>query len=134
MPFEKPIGSSFAELKEDIKDFLQTRIELLRTELKEKIAAWKAPVAMLAFAALLLITSWFGVIFCIVAALHGAIAHTNFAWLWGGLIVTLLLLLSGVALGAAAYAGLRSASLKPTRTLRVLKQDQEWVQKQTRVA
>lgn len=134
MPFEKPISSSFSELKEDLRGFLQTRFDLLRAELKEKIAAWKAPAAMLALAVLLLITAWFGLIFCIIAALHGAIAHTNFSWLWGGLIVTLLLVLSGVALGAAAYAGIRSASLKPTRTLRVLKQDQEWVQKQTRVA
>lgn len=134
MPFEKPIASSFAELKEDVKNFLQTRIELLRAELKEKIAAWKAPAAMLALAALFLLTAWFGLIFCIVAALHSAIAHTNFSWLWGGLIVTLLLLLSAVALGGAAYAGLRAASLKPTRTLRVLKQDQEWVRNQTRVA
>lgn len=134
MPFEKPLTSSFAELREELKNFFQTRVELLRAELKEKVSAWKGPAILLAVAGLMLVSSWFALMFALVAVLHSWIAGTNFSWFWGALIVTLFLLLAGAAVGAAAYAGIRSAGIKPTRTLRVLKEDQEWVQKQTRTA
>lgn len=134
MPNEKPLTSSFAELRDDLKSFFQTRFELLRAELSEKVRAWKGPAVLLAVAALMLVSSWFALVFSLVAVLHGWIAGTDFSWFWAGLIVTLFLLLSGGALGAAAYSGIRSAGLKPTRTLRVLKEDQEWVQKQARTA
>lgn len=134
MAFEKSLASSFAELKEDLKNFLLTRYELLRAELSEKVAAWKGPAVLFAIAGLMLLSSWFALVFSMIAVLHAWIAGTDFGWFWGGLIVTLFLLLAGVAIGAAGYAGVSSAGLKPTRTLRVLKQDQEWVQKQSRVA
>jgi uncharacterized membrane protein YqjE len=132
MAYEKPIASSLAELREDLKSFFQTRFELLRAEISEKTRAWKGPAVLIAVAALMLVSCWFAFVFSLVAVLHAWIAGTNFSWFWAGLIVTLFLLLAGGAIGAAAYAGIRSAGLKPTRTLRVLKQDREWVQRQTR--
>ena len=134
MPFEKPLASSFSELKEDLKQFFQTRVELLRAEISEKVRAWRGPAILIATAIVLVISSWFALVFALIAALHSWIAGTTFAWWWGGFIVFLFLLLAGGVIAAAAYAGIRSANLKPTRTLRVLKQDQEWVQKQTRTA
>jgi uncharacterized membrane protein YqjE len=139
VPFEKPIASSFAELKEDMKSFFQTRVDLLRTELSEKVRAWRTPAILLAVAVLLLLSSWLALIFSVIAAIHAGIAGSDptgpdYAWLWGGLIVTILLGLIGGLLAIYARATIKSAGLKPTRTLRVLKQDQEWVQKQARVA
>ncbi|HLW55614.1 MAG TPA: phage holin family protein [Candidatus Angelobacter sp.] len=130
MPFEKSFAASLAELKDDLKNFVQTRIELLRAEISETLSAWKGPALLFAIAALMLLSSWFAMVFTLVAVLHSWIARTDFGWFWAGLIVTLFMLLAGVSLAAAGYAGLESKSLKPKRTLRVLKQDQEWVQKQ----
>src|SRR5215468_9294236 len=136
VPFERPIASSFAELKEDMKSFFQTRVDLLLTELSEKVRAWRTPAILLAIAALLLASSWLALIFSVIAAIHAGIAGSDptgpeYAWLWGGLVVTFLLGLIGALLAIYARATIKSAGLKPTRTLRVLKQDQEWVQKQT---
>lgn len=133
MPFEKSLAASLAELKEDLKNFLQTRFELLKTELSEKIRNWKQPAILFAIAGLMLFSSWLALVYSMIAVLHAWIAGTNFSWFWGGLIVTVFLLLAGIAVGAAGYAGVSSAGLKPTRTLRVLKRDQEWVQKQRAV-
>jgi uncharacterized membrane protein len=139
VPFDKPIASSFAELKEDMKSFFQTRVNLLRTELSEKVREWRTPAILLAVAALLLLSSWLALVFSLIAAIHAGIAGSDptgpdYAWLWGGLIVTILLGLIGGLLAIYARVMIKSAGLKPTRTLRVLKQDQEWVQKQARVA
>jgi hypothetical protein len=129
--FEKSLAATVTEIKEDLKIFLHTRFELLRTELSEKLHDWRGPAILFAVAALLLITSWFSMVFSLIALMRAWIEGTAFGWFWAGLIVTVFFLLAGGSVAAAAYAGMPK-TLKPTRTLRVLKEDQQWVQKRTR--
>lgn len=133
MAFEKPLSATVAELKEDLKIFLQTRFELLRTEMREKIRDWRSPAILYALAALALVSSWFSMVFALIALMRSWIEGLNFGWFWAGLIITVFFLLVAGAMAAAGYAGMPK-TIKPTRTLRVLKEDQEWVQKQTRTA
>lgn len=130
---EKSLASTVAEIKEDLKIFLQTRFELLRTEMTEKIRNWREPALLFTLAALMLVSSWFSLVFSLIALMRSWIEGLPFGWFWGGLVVAIFFLLAAGAMAAAGYAGMPN-TLKPTRTLRVLKQDQEWVQKQTRVA
>ncbi|HEY6271909.1 MAG TPA: phage holin family protein [Terriglobales bacterium] len=134
MPSEKSMASVIAETKEEIKTFVQTRAQLLHAETKEKLKAWKLSIILIAVGTLLLITSWFAFVFAIVALLHSWFVAGSYAWCFGGLIVGGLLLICGLALGRAGYQRIRGAGMAPTRTLRILKRDSEWIQKQSRPA
>ncbi len=134
MPAEKSLASEFAEIRDDLKLFVQTRVQLLRMELKEKVRAWKGSLVLLAVAAVFLLSSWLSLVFALVALVRAWIASTGYAWLGGGLIVAGVFLVLGGICGLAGYQGIKASGMKPTRTLRVLRQDQQWIQRQSRIA
>jgi hypothetical protein len=131
---DKAFATSIADIKEDVKLFFQTRVQLLRAETKDKLRSWKRHLILLALAVVLLITCWMAMVFAMVALLHTWIAGGSYAWFWGGLIVGSVFLVSGLACGKTGYQGIKASGMRPARTLRVLRQDQEWIQKQARPA
>ena len=132
MPPEKSIASIIAETKQELKDFVQTRAQIFQAEAKEKVKAWKMSGILIGVGVLLLLTSWFTFVFAVVALFHSWLGNGDYSWCFGALIVGGVLLVSGVGLAAAGYSDIRKAGVKPTRTLRILKQDQEWIQNQGR--
>jgi uncharacterized membrane protein YqjE len=131
---EKPLGTVISETKEELKDFIQTRIAILKAELKEKMSTWKYCVPMLIGAVLLLLGGWAVVTFALVALVAGMFQPSAYAWCLGGLIIGGIYLLGGIAVGWFAYSELMSAGIAPTRTIEVLKQDQVWIQSEARTA
>jgi CRISPR/Cas system-associated protein Csm6 len=53
------------------------------------------------------------------------------SWFYATLIVGLAYLLIGAAAAFFAYSEITKASLTPERTIRVLKQDQVWLQRES---
>jgi uncharacterized membrane protein YqjE len=134
VPAEKSLASELAEIRDDLKLFVQTRVQLFRMELKEKARAWKGSLVLLAVAAVFLLSSWLSFVFALVALVRALIASTGYGWFAGGLIVAGFFLLVGGICGMAGYQGIKASGVKPARTLRVLRQDQQWIQKQARPA
>jgi 3-mercaptopyruvate sulfurtransferase SseA len=58
--------------------------------------------------------------------------ESQYAWLFAALIVAAVYLLIGGVAAWMGYRELTSQSLAPTRTLRVLKQDQLWLANEAR--
>lgn len=131
---EKSIGTVVSETKQELKEFVQTRIAILKAEIGEKIRTWKYAVPMLLGALALLLAAWIVLTFAIVALLAGIFQPSQYAWLWGALIVGGAYLLLGLAVGWFAYTELSTAGVAPQRTLEVLKQDQVWIQNEARTA
>jgi hypothetical protein len=131
---EKSIGTVLAETKEELKNFIQTRLAILKTELSDKIKSWKAVLPMMIAGGLLLLTAWLGVTFTLVALLAAVFQPNPFAWFFGGAIVSVVYLVIGAALAKSAVNRLKAVQMVPTRTLEVLKQDQIWIQKETKAA
>jgi uncharacterized membrane protein YqjE len=133
-PPEKPLAQVLSEFKDELKEFLATRIELLRAEMREKIAtASTAFVAIAAGAGLALLAILFlGVAF--VALLAMAFGGGAGAWSAAFAIVGVIFLLAGGLTLAFGVRQLKERGLKPERTLRTLKQDQIWLQNETRSA
>ena len=131
---EKSIGTVVSETKQEIKEFIQTRIAILRSELAEKMRAWKYAIPMLLAAAALLLAGWIVLTFALVALLAGIFSPSPYAWLFGALIVGVPYVLLGVAVGWFAYSELSSVGVAPQRTMEVLKQDQVWIQNEARAA
>jgi len=131
---EKSIGAVLAETKEELKDFVQTRLAILKAEVSEKVKSWKAVIPMAVIAGLLLLTAWATITFTLVAVLAALFQPNPFAWFFGGAIISLVYLVIGAAIGASAIKRIKAVQMTPKRTLEVLKQDQLWIQKETKAA
>ena len=134
MNAEGNLADALSGIKQELKEFVQTRAKILRAETEEKLRSWKKPAIMLALAAVFLLSAWFACVFALVALLHAFIVAGNYAWFWGSLIASGIFLAAALAVGRAGYRGIKASSLAPQRTLRVLKQDQNWIRDRVRSA
>lgn len=132
MNTEKSLGTVLTETKEDIKEFIATRLQLLRSEIKEKIDTWKYSVPLLLLAGGLLLIGWMVLTFAFVALVRAWFLPSDYAWVWAGVIVAAIYLIAGIAVGWFAYTEFTSVGLAPKRTLQVLKEDQVWMETEAR--
>jgi len=129
-------GRSFAgvvnEVKDELKEFLQTRISMLKAEMGEKIRTIKAALPMLGTAIVFLVTAFVLFTLCLVGLISVAFYGNPFRWFLSFLIVGVLYSIVG---GMAAVFGLkelRAQGIMPKKTIKVLKQDQIWLQHEAR--
>ncbi len=131
---EKSIATILSETKDELKQFVTTRVDILKAEMNEKIARMKAVIPLAVVAALFLVTAWMVFTFALIAWVHGLFGAGLYAWLWASLIVGAVYLLIGGIAGWLAYSEIIATKLTPTRTLKVLQQDQVWIQNEARTA
>jgi len=131
---EKSIATILSETKEELKQFVTTRVNILKAEMDEKISRLKAVVPLALVAALFLVSAWGVFTFALIALLHAFFVPSDYAWLWASLIVTVVYMLVGGVAGWFAYSEIKATNLAPTRTLKVLQQDQVWIQNEARTA
>jgi len=131
---EKSLATLFNETKTELKDFIQTRLQILMAELKEKGDIWKVSLPLLGGALAVLLAGWMTLTFALVALVRAWFLPSPYGWVWGGLIVAGVYFIAGLSVGWFAYGEIKSAGIAPTRTLTVLKQDQVWIQNEARTA
>lgn len=129
---ERSVAGVLAELKDEIKEFLQTRLEMLKSEMKEKMSTVKTAVPLIAAAVVLCATAWFVLTAALISIVALAFYPNRFAYFFSLLIVGLTYLLVGAGSAAVAVRELKQSGLKPERTIRVLKEDQIWLQTEAR--
>jgi energy-coupling factor transporter transmembrane protein EcfT len=129
---EKSLATLLAETREELKEFVITRVGILKAEVEEKIRTWKYIIPVMLIAAALLWVGFLTLSYALIALIAGLFAPSPFAWLWGALIVGGCYLALGIAVGWFAYSEISQAGIAPTRTLKVLKQDQVWLQNEAR--
>lgn len=134
MHTEKPIATILSETKDELKQFVTTRVSILKAEMDEKIKRIKSVIPLAIVAALFLLSAWGVFTFALIALLHSLFLPSVYAWLWASLIVTAVYLMVGCIAGWFAYAEIKATNLTPTRTLKVLQQDQVWIQNEARTA
>jgi uncharacterized membrane protein YqjE len=121
------------EIKLETKDFVVTRIEMLKAELNEKVSRIKASIPMLVAAAIFGLGAFFALTFGLVAAV-AAVIRNDWRWAIGAGAIFLLYVIIGGIVGWLGYKEITTEGLAPQRTLRVLKQDQAWIQNEARSA
>ncbi len=132
MHTDKSLAGLIAETKQEIKEFITTRIGLLKAEFNEKVRTFKYVVPLLLVTAALLLAAWMTLTFALIALLHGLFVPSPYAWLWASLIIGGVYLVLGIGVGWFAYSEIKSVGVAPNRTLQVLKQDQIWLQNEVR--
>ncbi len=101
MHTEKSIATILSETKDELKQFVTTRVNMLKAEMDEKISRLKAVIPLAVVAALFLVSGWMVFTFALIALLHALFLPSAYAWLWAGLIVTAVYLLVGGIAGLA---------------------------------
>jgi len=119
----QPLTQIVAEIKSELKEFVQTRVRLAATELSEA-ARTLSGVTLAAVAGILLaVTGYLCFVAAVVSLVAVAFANTWYQWpLAFGIVSVLLLATAGIAL-AQVQNTLRSRTLLPEKTIEVLKAD-----------
>jgi len=128
----KSIGQVVSELKNDARDFISTRLQILTQEMNDKVKVWKVAIPMLVIAGLLGGIAVLVLTFAIVAFLAAVFQPSSYAWCYGALIVTAFYIIAAFGLFYLGKRELAHTGIAPTRTLRVLNQDQIWIQNEAR--
>ena len=136
MPANVDNGRNFAgvvaELKEESKEFVSTRLAMLQSEMKNKVSAWKTAAPTLVAGALLLGTAWLLLTGAIVAAVYVAFGDNPWAAALSLIIVCVVYAICGGIAISVALGKMRETGVIPQRTLRVLKDDQVWISNEAR--
>ena len=119
------------ELKLELREFVQTRLQIFREEMKNKTSLLKIAIPMFGIA---LVLFWVG--FLALTGLFVVLIASAFGgwagWAWAFLIVAAVYFIVGGICAAFAFGELKSKSLAPKRTMQVLKQDQVWLRNEAR--
>lgn len=129
---ERSLASVVAELKEEIKTFLETRYAMLVSEMKDKLSSLKMALPAIVIGAVLCGTAWLLLTGVLVALIWVAFAGNVFGAAIAMGIVGILYLLAGGAAVMFAWRGLSEQGIVPKRTLRVLKDDSVWIRNEAR--
>ena|SRR5207248_3134294 len=128
----RSIGQVVSELKNDTRDFVSTRLQILTQEIGDKIKVWKVAIPMLIVAAVIGGIALLALTFALIAFLAGVFQPSPYAWCYGALIVTAIYIVVAFGLFYLGKRELTQTGIAPSRTLRVLKQDQIWIQNEAR--
>lgn len=129
----KSLQQVLYDIKDELRDFISTRFELLRAEMMDKWNSLKAAAPMLAVG-LTLLAAAFGAFTFGLVALAAALIGGEYRWALGAAAVTVLYGAVGGALAWMSAKQITADGLVPDRTLRVLKQDQAWVKTEARAS
>lgn len=129
---ERTVASILSDTKEEMKQFLSTRIEMLRAEMREKfrVVAAAAPLAIVGL--VFLGTAYLLFALALVGLVQAAMPGNPFRWAIAFAAIAVLWAILG---GIAASIALRKLKLKellPNRTIKVLQEDKIWIQSEAR--
>ncbi|HET7893076.1 MAG TPA: phage holin family protein [Candidatus Sulfotelmatobacter sp.] len=128
IPNGRSLAQVVTDIKEEFKDFVQTRIKLFKTETQQKLELLKVAVVLAGLAVVMLATAYALLVVGLVAVIAAIFANNPYHWVFGFFGVAILWAVIG---GLAAYFAKREFSLKgivPRRTFEVLRNDKIWMQ------
>ena len=129
---ERSIGSVVAEIKDELIDFIQTRVRMFKSELQETVATFRRIVPMAAIAIILLTTGYVLLTLAVVSLVAVDIWNNPYHWFFAFLIVGVLWRIAGALTGFLAWNRFRTRGTFPNKTIGVLKADKVWFERQAR--
>jgi uncharacterized membrane protein YqjE len=126
----RTLAEVVAEMRDELKDFFQTRVQLLMSELKEKAQNSKKAAIMGAIAAVLGVTALLLLTLALVGLVAVAFWGSPYAFFFAFLIVGVAYALFAGMLGLAAARQFKGVA--PEKTIHVLKGDKVWLQSEAR--
>jgi uncharacterized membrane protein YqjE len=129
---ERSVADVLMEIKDELRDFIETRYELFRSELNEGLSTLKS-AAPLAIAALILFgTAYLLLTLALVAVIAVAFWNSPYHWFFAFLIVGVVWALTAGILAFLVRNDLRTRGLFPKKIVEVLKRDKRWLQNEAK--
>ena len=128
----RTFGSILFETKEELKEFVETRIELFKMEMRDRLKMVKRAAPSAVIGLVFLGTAYILFTLALVAAIAGVLHNNLFAWCFGFLAISIVWGIVGMVALAAAKRRFKAKELVPKRTLDVLKHDKAWIQTEVR--
>lgn len=127
MGAEPSFQTGFEVLGHDLKSFIETRYEMLRTELTASFTRLRSAAVLIAAAAVIAVPSLIllGICVSLVIGLAFGAFQNQVGLIWGFLITGAGGLCLAAIVGMVGKSRLKAGDLAPKRTLRVLKNDRE---------
>lgn len=128
----RSIAQVLNDTKEELKQFVETRLAMLKTELREKLKTLKVAAPLGAAGLVLLFTAYLLFTLALVGLAFALLPDNAYRWCLAFLAVAVLWSILG---GVAAYFAKREFELKglmPSKTIRILKGDKMWIQSEVK--
>jgi hypothetical protein len=124
---ERSLGELLSELSRDMSRLVREEIALARVEMTQKVTKAGTDIAWIAVAGLIA----YGGFLVLLATAVIALAHAMDWWL-AALIVGLVVVGTGAAIGWYYWSKLSSINPKPEQTIDTLQEDKEWMKERAR--
>ena len=129
---ERSLAAILGEMKQELKEFVETRIAMVKSEFRDNLAHWKVAAPLAGAGVVLLSTAYLLITLALVALAAVFIGATPYRWFFALLGVGVLWTVLG---GISLYIAKREFELTrlvPQKTIEVLKGDKLWLQKEAR--
>jgi len=128
----RSLAEILADAKNELKEFVETRVELLRREMNERLAALKIAAPLAIVGALFLSTAFLLLSLALVALFAAVFTGNDYRWFFGFLIVGFLWSAIGGTAAVLAKKRITKRSMVPQKTIEVLAADKAWLQNEAR--
>jgi len=129
---ERTLRNILREIGAGLTEFLDTRVQMAKSELRETLGAVKTAIPLAVMAAALFVTGLLLLTVALVSVIAAAFAGNPFAWFYGFLIVGLCWVAFGGVTAFFVVNEFRGRGRFPKRTIEVLKADKAWLQNEAR--
>jgi uncharacterized membrane protein YqjE len=128
----RSLGAILADIADELKELLNTRIQMIKSELHETMKAVTIALPLGLFALILAGTGFLLLTAAVVVVVAAAFAGHAYAWFFAFAIVGVLWTALGGAAALFAYNEFRAKSMFPKHTIEVLKADKIWIESEAR--
>jgi uncharacterized membrane protein YqjE len=126
------MGAILADIVQELQEFVNTRIQMVKSELHETISAVSVALPLGVLALILGTTGFLLLTAAIVVIVASAFAGSGYAWFYSFIIVGVVWLAFAGAAAFFAYNEFRAKAKFPKHTVEVLKADKVWIESEAR--
>jgi uncharacterized membrane protein YqjE len=130
----RPLGDILREIKDELLEFVETRLRLLHSEFEETLQSVRTSLPLVAAAIILLGTAYLLLVAALVGLVSLAFVNSPSRWPLSFLIVGSLWLIAGLVTALLARNSFRDRVSFPKKTIEVLKADGLWIHEGKHVA
>lgn len=128
----RSMGAILADIVQELQQFVNTRIQMVKSELHETMSAVSVALPLGVLALILGATGFLLLTAAIVAIVASAFAGSAYAWFFSFIIVGVVWLAFAGAAAFFAYNEFRVKAKFPKHTVEVLKADKVWIESEAR--
>jgi uncharacterized membrane protein YqjE len=128
----RSMGAILADIVQELQEFVNTRIQMVKSELHETMSAVSVALPLGLVTLILVGTGFLLLTGAVVVIIAAAFAGHAYAWVYAFLIVGVLWIAFGGIAAFFAFNEFRSKAKFPKHTVEVLKADKVWMESEAR--